>query len=84
MPNTKQAKKRLVLDEKRRVTNKVVRSSMRTAIKKVLRAESRSEGEALLPMVQKRIDKAAKINVIHDNAAARYKSRLAHRVAQLG
>ena len=83
MPNTKQAKKRLVQDDKRRMQNKVVRTSMRTAMKKVLRAGSRSDGEALLPAAQKRIDKAAKTHVIHANAAARYKRRLAKRVAQL-
>ena len=84
MPNTKQAKKRLVQADKARMANKVVRSSMRTAMKKVLRATSRTDGEALLPLAQKRIDKAAKAHIIHSNAAARYKTRLAKRVAQLG
>ena len=83
MPNTKQAKKRLLQTEKRRHSNKLVRSAMRTGMKKVLRAENRTDGEALLPLAQKRIDKAAKKHIIHANAAARYKARLTKRVAGL-
>jgi small subunit ribosomal protein S20 len=83
MPNTKQAKKRLVSDEARRLRNKVKRSAMRTAMKKVLRATTVEEGQQTLVVAQKRIDKAAKHNIIHANAAARYKQRLARRVAQL-
>lgn len=83
MPNTKQAKKRLITDEARRMRNKVKRSSMRTAMKKVLRATSNDEGLKLFAVAQKRIDKAAKEHIIHSNAAARYKARLAARVAQL-
>lgn len=79
MPNTNQAKKRLRQDEKRRLQNKAVRSSMRTAIKKVLSADSPDAVAAAMPEAMKRIDKAAKTNVIHDNAAARYKSRLSKR-----
>lgn len=84
MPNNKQALKRLRQDEKRRLLNKGIRSSMRTAIKRVLRAENAEQGAALLPLATKRIDKAAKTNIIHANAAARYKSRLAKRVNALG
>ena len=83
MPNTKQAKKRLVNDDQRRLRNKVKRSTMRTAMKKVLRAENHEEGQKAFSVAQKRIDKAAKAHIIHTNAAARYKTRLAKRVAQL-
>jgi small subunit ribosomal protein S20 len=84
MPNSKQALKRLRQADKRRLENKVVRTSMRTAMKRVLRAATQEEGTALLPLASKRIDKAAKTNIIHANAAARYKSRLAKRVNALG
>lgn len=77
MPNSKQAKKRVRQDEERRIHNKTVRSSMRTAMKRVLKAEDADTATKALPEAMKRIDKAAKTNVIHDNAAARYKSRLA-------
>ena len=81
MPNNKQAKKRVRQNETRRQENKVVRSSMRTAVKKVVQAESSEAAQAALPEAMKRVDKAAKKNIIHDNAAARIKSRLS-RAAQ--
>jgi len=81
MPNNKQAKKRVRQDEERRQTNKVKKTSMRTAIKKVTQADSAETAQAALPDAMKRIDKAAKVNVIHDNAAARYKARLARAIA---
>ena len=84
MPNCKQAAKRLRNAETRRQGNKIVRTSMRTAMKRVLRAESAEAAEKALPMAIKRIDKAAKNNVIHANAAARYKSRVASAVATAG
>ena len=76
MPNTKQAAKRLRQDDKRRIANKSVRSTMKTAMKKVLDAENPEEAKAALPMAMKKVDKAAKKAVIHDNTAARIKSRL--------
>lgn len=81
MPNNKQAKKRMRQDEDRRQHNKSKRTAMRTAIKKVLQAQSPEAANAALPAAMKRIDKAAKSNVIHANAAARYKARLAKAAA---
>ena len=77
MPNNKQAKKRVRQDEERRARNKSVKSSMRSSIKKVLQADSNEAAMAAMPSAMKHIDKAAKKNIIHDNGAARYKSRLA-------
>ncbi|MHC4377519.1 MAG: 30S ribosomal protein S20 [Planctomycetota bacterium] len=84
MPNSKQALKRLVTDEKRRLHNKTIRTSMRSAMKGVLSASDKEAGKEALSEATKRIDKAAKRHIIHANAAARYKSRLAQRVNQLG
>lgn len=83
MPTTKQAKKRLVNDDQRRLRNKIKRSTMRTAMKKVLKAESPEDGQKAFSVAQKRIDKAARARIIHANAASRYKTRLAKRLAQL-
>lgn len=80
MPNTKQAKKRMKTDDDRRVRNKTVRSAMRTAVKKVLQSENADEAKAAMPTAMKRVDKAAKQNIIHDNAAARKKSQLQRHV----
>ncbi|MCP5022538.1 MAG: 30S ribosomal protein S20 [bacterium] len=77
MPSSKQAKKRVLTDERKRVANKIMRSNMRSAVKNVLNAETADEAKNLLPEAMKRVDKCAKKNIIHDNAAARTKSRLA-------
>ncbi len=82
MPNTKQAKKRVRQDDERRMHNKTIRSKMRTAMKRVLAAPSSDEAAQAMPGAMKEIDKAAKRNVIHENAAARYKSRLHKRAGE--
>lgn len=83
MANIKSQIKRNRQNEKRRIANKGVRSELRTRVKGALTAaESGAEhaGEAAR-IAMKRIDKAANKNVIHKNAAARRKSRLAKRLA---
>ncbi len=82
MPNSKQAAKRARQSEERRLQNKSVRSAMKTAIKRASAATTPEAVADLVPAAMKRIDKAAKTNVIHRNAAARHKSRLARRLAR--
>ncbi len=81
MPNNKQAAKRLKTDEEKRQRNKTRKSAMRSSMRKVLEADSKEVAEAATPLAVKNIDKAAKQNIIHGNAAARMKSRLAKAVA---
>jgi len=76
MPNTKQATKIVKRDEARRLHNKAITSAMRTAVKNVLNAESPEAAKKALPTAMKRVDKAAKKNLIHANAAARVKGQL--------
>lgn len=83
MPNTKQAKKRMRQDEEARQANKVKRSAMKTAVKKVLQAEDADSARAALPEAVKRIDKCAKKNIIHANAAARRKAGLDKHISGL-
>jgi len=86
MPQSKQATKRLRQNEYRRTLNKSFRSSMKTAIKKVMQAIETGEvddARRLLPQVMKQIDKAAKHSIIHRNNAARKKSQLSRRVRDL-
>lgn len=83
MPNTEQAKKRLRQAEKSRQANKIKTSQMKTAVKKVLGAEDADAAKAALPEAMKRIDKCAKHNIIHDNAAARKKAQLNKHVSGL-
>lgn len=82
MPNSKQAAKRMRQNEERRVQNKSARSAMRTAMKKVLAADTPEQAQASLPQAMKRVDKAAKRKVIHKNTAARIKSRLSTAAAK--
>ena len=81
MPNNKQQKKRLKTDEEKRIKNKAAKSSMRSAVRKVIEADSKEEALAATPIAMKRVDKAAKSNIIHDNTAARLKSRMARSTA---
>lgn len=83
MANIKSQIKRNKQNEKRRIRNKAVRSELRTRTKNAVAtaeagAENAAEAERL---AMKRIDKAATKGVIHKNAAARRKSRLAKRLA---
>lgn len=80
--NIKSQIKRNRQNEKRRVANKAVRSELRTRTKSALSAaESGADNTAeATSAAMKRIDKAANKGVIHKNAAARRKSRLAKRV----
>ncbi len=84
MPNNDQAKKRLRQDEKKRVHNKAKKSALRTAMKRVLKADTKEVAAQALPLAMKQIDKAAKTNVIHDNAAARFKSQVSRAVSAKG
>ena len=81
MPASKQAKKNVVQNDKRRMANKTVRSAMRSAEKRVLEAETADEAKAALSLAIKRVDKAAKKGIVHANNAARKKSRLARAAA---
>jgi small subunit ribosomal protein S20 len=86
MPNTKSAKKRLRQNVRRRAHNRTIRSAMRTQMRKVrerLEAEDAAGAEAELRVATKKLDQAAAKNVIHKNAAARLKSRLARRLNAL-
>lgn len=83
MPNIKSAKKRVKTAERNNIRNTNMRSAMRTAIRAVRDAIAASDSTtalAKLPAAFSRIDKAVKRKIIHRNAAARYKSRLAAKI----
>ncbi|MCP4135439.1 MAG: 30S ribosomal protein S20 [bacterium] len=88
MANIKSQKKRNRQNEKNKLRNIPVRSSIRTANKKVLRAidskestDSAVASEMLLKFI-KTIDKAASKGIVNKKAAARKKSRLTRQVNQ--
>ena len=71
---------------KRRARNRRNASQLKTQVKKLRGAIAQGDAGAarrLLAETVGAIDKAAKKGVIHDNAAARYKSRLARKVSAL-
>ena len=86
MPNIKSAIKRVKTSEKRRQQNASQKSALRTAIKAVEAAVTSNDvnkaKEALI-LASKKLDKAASKGLIHKNAAARKKSRLAQKVNAL-
>ena len=81
------ALKQMRQGEKRRARNRKNLSQLKTQLKKLRAAIAEGNAEAatkLLPATEGEIDKAAKKGVVHDNAASRYKSRLARKVSVLG
>ncbi len=83
MATSKQSQKRIRTSEKARVANKAIRGGMKTAVKSVVSATNAAEAKTDLAFAMKKLDKAAKAGVIHKNAAARRKSRLARKVNAL-
>lgn len=71
---------------KHRARNRKNVSQVKTQIKKLRAALAKGDAEAakaLLPATVGEIDRAVKKGVVHDNAAARYKSRLSRKVMAL-
>jgi len=80
------AQKQMRQSQKRRARNRQNLSQLKTQVKKLRAAIAEGNAktaEALLSSTVGQIDKAAKKGVIHDNAAARYKSRLTRKVSSL-
>jgi small subunit ribosomal protein S20 len=87
MANTKQAAKRAKKSIKQRAANVSLRTTLRSAIKKVQKAIAGGDqkvAEAVLRTEQSTIDSIADKRIIHKNKAARHKSRLAQQVKALG
>jgi small subunit ribosomal protein S20 len=85
LANTKSAIKRIRSTERRRQFNQVHRSRARTFIKKTRRliAEGQLEqAELMAHQAISALDKAAQKGVIHQNNAARHKSRLMKQLSQ--
>lgn len=82
MPNIKSAKKRVIRTKKNNALNSDVKSSMKTAIKKVEKAALSGEKDiqTYVDSAFAKIDKCLKSNIIKTNTAARYKSRLSKMV----
>jgi small subunit ribosomal protein S20 len=86
LANTKSAKKSILVNERRRIRNRIHRGRARTEIKKarkiIASGDLAASAEAVREAV-KWIDHAASKGVLHKNNAARRKARLMRRLAQL-
>jgi small subunit ribosomal protein S20 len=76
VPRIKSAKKRMRQAKTHTALNRTHRSKLRTAIKKV-RAAAAGEVASAYAEAVKILDRAGRKRLIHPNAAARHKSRLA-------
>lgn len=86
MAHSRTAKKNIRKNVARHALNKAAVSAMRTQVKRVRAAVVAGDREAATREFQKATrlaDKAAKVNRIHKNTAARIKSRLAVAVNSL-
>ena len=83
MPNIKSAIKRVKVTEKKNLRNRMVKSAMRTTVKKYENAAAAGSADAaMLSLTASAIDKAAAKGVISKNAANRKKARMAKRLAK--
>ncbi len=86
MANIKSAKKRVLIAEANRQRNVAWKSSIKTAVKKVLELATGKDKDALnaaLSKVYQLCDKAVSKGILHKNTAARKKSRLTLAVKKL-
>ncbi|BCB79375.1 30S ribosomal protein S20 [Phytohabitans flavus] len=86
MANIKSQIKRNRQNEKRRVRNKSVKSSLKTAIRKFNEASEAGDNEtaaALMRDASRKLDQAVSKGVIHKNQAANRKSAIAKRLQSL-
>lgn len=79
MPNIKSAIKRVSVSEKKNLRNRMVKSGVKTSVKKFQAelAANPAGATAQLSATASSIDKAAAKGILHRNAANRKKARLA-------
>ena len=83
MPNIKSAKRRMRSDETKQARNRSVKSTLKTAERRLndaIKAGKKEATQVALNAASSAFDKAAKLGVIHSAKADRKKSRLASRV----
>ena len=86
MANIKSQIKRIATNEKARLRNKAVKSSLKTSVRRFREAAAAgdaSKANEALFVASRQLDKAASKGVIHQNQAANRKSAMAKRVASL-
>lgn len=84
MPNTKSAEKRMRQQEQRRERNRAQKSKLKTAIKRVMTADSAEDATTAYRQTAAMLDRFANRRLIHPNKAQRKKAQLAKLVKELG
>ena len=83
MPNIKSAKKRVKIIEKKTLTNNMIKSAYKSAVKKfeeAVAAGNKAEAITLMSEATKKIDQACSKGVIVKNTASRKKSSLSKKL----
>ncbi len=86
MPNIKSSIRSVKTDAERRAKNAPIKAALRNAARKVeaLAANgAKEDAQATMAVATGLLDKAARKGIIHKNAAARKKSRLAKKINAL-
>lgn len=86
MANNKSSKKRIRQIERRTLRNRMTKSAVRTALKKVtsaIAARDKDTALAQFKVFEKMIDTAEGKGIFHSNMAARKKSRLLGQIAKI-
>ncbi len=86
MANIKSAKKRIKVIETKTLRNKMIKSALKTVIKKfevAMTSGNAEEAKATFVGAVKALDMAASKGVVHKNKAARSKSRLSAKLKTL-
>ena len=86
MANIKSQLKRIKTNEKARLRNKAVKSSLKTSVRKFREAADAGDRDSAVQAMttaSRQLDKAASKGVIHKNQAANRKSAMAKRAAAL-
>lgn len=87
MANIKSAKKRVLVNQTKALRNKMIKSGVKTAVKKVdaaIAAGDKEAAKAALLSATSIIDKATSKGVYHKNNCARKVSRLTKAVNSIG
>jgi small subunit ribosomal protein S20 len=84
MANHKSSLKRIRQDKVRNLHNRYYAKTMRNAVRKLRATKDKDEAVKMYPLVQKMLDKLAKVHIIHKNKAANLKSSLSLHIKKLG
>ncbi len=87
MPNIKSAKKRVLVNESKAMQNKMLKSQLKTSMKKyeaALEAGDKAAAAEAYKAAVKKIDRAVAQGILHKNNAARKKSNYTVKLNKLG